>query len=475
MKISLLILIGLIIYINSLTNGWVGDDKYQILNNLNVHKISNIPKFFSGSTYYNGGSDRLAGIYYRPIMMSAFALIYAFAGPDPFYFHLIQVVIHITNSVLVFYLFKKFFRPDLAYGLALIFLVHPQNNEAVVYIANLQDVLFVFFGLLGLLWSNYLMLFLSVLTKETGAIFLVMSSLRQKKLKWGYIGISLVYPMMRFGVANIGSSHYSVAPIAIATATERLMTIPSIIWFYVKTFVAPWKISALHYWVVKNPNFENFYFPLVMTVILFVSIWRLRIGFFLTWLILGLVVHLQIIEALDATAADRWFYMSSIAALGIIGTIISKLKREVSIFMILVILIFGIRTVIRNFDWKDTLTLYTHDIPMSDRNYLVDNAIATELIDREKFDEARPFIESSVASYPYFANLNNAAIIALAEGDIAGSRRYLEQALAKSDHYMIWENYVAFLRKYFPTEAEEATKKALRLYPNDEKFTVYQQ
>ena len=145
--VFLIILIGLLLFTKGLTNGFVGDDELQISNNIKAHSIINIPSFFTGSTYENGGADSIAGIFYRPIMMSVFSLIYSVSGNDPLLFHLVQLLLHITNAALLFILLRRFFQNPTSFIISVIFLVHPVNSETVLYAANLQEVLFFFFGI----------------------------------------------------------------------------------------------------------------------------------------------------------------------------------------------------------------------------------------------------------------------------------------------------------------------------------------
>src|SRR5258708_14907634 len=99
-------------------------------------------------------------------------------GENAFFFHFLQVLLFVTNAVLVFLLLKKFINSHLVFVLSLIFLVHPINQTVAAYIATLQDTLFFFFGMLALLvtiankvkYSQLIvfsLLALSLLSKET--------------------------------------------------------------------------------------------------------------------------------------------------------------------------------------------------------------------------------------------------------------------------------------------------------------------
>src|SRR5690349_8265942 len=105
--ITFIIIIGLLVYCNALFNGFVGDDNGQIVDNKLIHSLANLPLFFHGSTFYLQQVGQTAGVYYRPMLSTMFALIYALSGPNPFFFHLIQLLLHIVNCILIFLLFKK--------------------------------------------------------------------------------------------------------------------------------------------------------------------------------------------------------------------------------------------------------------------------------------------------------------------------------------------------------------------------------
>src|SRR6266404_3067038 len=144
--ITWIVIIGLIVYFNSLFNGFVGDDLGQIVTNQAITSLSNIPNFFFGGTFYNGSLTSLSGGYYRPIVSLTYALLYSFLNGNPFPFHLFQLVIHILNTIFVFLIFRFFLKKNISFLLALLFLLHPIQSEAVDYIADLEDIMFFFFG-----------------------------------------------------------------------------------------------------------------------------------------------------------------------------------------------------------------------------------------------------------------------------------------------------------------------------------------
>jgi Tfp pilus assembly protein PilF len=512
--ILLLICAGLLLYLNSLTNAFISDDRNQILNNPALHSLSSIPQFFFGSTYYSGGTRELGGLYYRPLMMASYDLLYAISGTSPVLFHLFQIALHIGNTILVFVLFGFFFSDIVAFFLALLFLIHPINTEAVVYIADLQDVLFVFFGLLALIIFLYnrknifqwktriavgICLLLSLFSKETGIVFFITiilySFVTKQKHKFSFFlslfGSFLTYIFFRFSLAHIHITKGIVlAPIASATISQRLLNMPYIFFTYIKRFFFPITLSSSDYSIITSPTFFDFYVPLFITMCFIAGIFAIdkwiakkhkkytkQFIFFASWFVIGLLPHLQIIP-LDQTIAERWFYFSAIGMLGMIGTIVVCIKitqyrlQTIGYACITIVcILLGTRTVLRNFDWRDGVTLYSHDIQTTKKNFLLDNALATELLIDGQYKQAKPYVMSSIQQYPFYANLNNAAIISLSEKNIPQTKQYLQQALMHNPNYAVYENYANFLVAYYsPQEAVVFTKKALIKYPQNAKL-----
>ncbi len=437
---------GLLVYCNLVFNQFVLDDPSQILNNPAVHSIQNIPSLFLGSSF--GGGKNLEGLYYKPVMTTVYALLYTTFGPNPFYFHLLQVLLHIANALFVFVLLSKFFNRAISLFLGLIFLVHPMIAEAVEYISNLQDVLFLFFGLLAFLIitkpaikiKHYVsfgfLLFLSFLSKETGITFLALSLMyiylfgkRRKPFLIVALTTFALYATLRHFA--VGSTLYTTElfPITRLSFPERLMHIPIIIFYYIKTFFFPIHVAIAQQWTIKSLNFHDFYFPLVFDGLFFgilfffgKKIWEKKrelfktFVFFTLWFLMGLGIHLQIIP-LDATVADRWFYFPSIGILGILGIAVThmqvkKQKTILGLIGVTVILALSIRTVVRNTNWKDGLTLARHDIEVNKDSFALENNLGFELMQVGRYDQAQIHVEKSIQLVGYWwLSWNNLGVI----------------------------------------------------------------
>jgi protein O-mannosyl-transferase len=87
----------------------------------------------------------------RQFTFFTFYLNHLAGGLNPAGFHAVNVAIHIANAVLLFFLLKRFFEPWIAAAAASIFLAHPIQTEAVLYIYQRSALLACFFSLLALI------------------------------------------------------------------------------------------------------------------------------------------------------------------------------------------------------------------------------------------------------------------------------------------------------------------------------------
>jgi hypothetical protein len=386
-QLSLFIFLGFGLYFKSLQNPFVLDDEEQIVFNPMVHSVENIASFFAGSTMNSGNIDAAAGIYYKPLMSVAYSVLWDFFGSEPLPFHVLQLSLHIINSLLVFFLFCYFISRPVSLGFALLFLVHPMNSENVLYCANLQDVLYLFFGLSATL-ANLVVLnakthfsarkklrynvfsgcciLLSLLSKESGLLFVLANfyilslngnqqkignqekkiinqvKIKKRFLKYVYLLVPvLIYLYLRVGVAHLTSITPPIVKIGQADFWTRVITLPKVLMYYFSLIIFPAPVTLVQDWIVSEMNWSDFYLPLSLVgllIFIFYRFWQLlyraknkandvqRQGasLFIFMLILGLGLHSQLVP-LDGTVATRWFYFPMIGLFGILAVLLDHL------------------------------------------------------------------------------------------------------------------------------------------------------
>ena len=504
-----LILLGIIVYANMLFNKFVWDDITYIWFNPDVHTID-LGLLFSENSF------NFASGQYRALTALYFAFVYSLFGTNTFFYHVLQLFMHLANVILVYFLFKKYFSVAISFFLSVIFLVHPIQVESVSFIGASGNLLFFLFGILSLhlvlkqslFEKKYvqlliaILLLLSLLAKETGLGFSVLGivfvyAFNRKKI-WNIILISVLalacYFAIRFGIGHIyfNNEHLkNVIPINNLSFEQRLLTIPAVLFYYLWTFVYPAKLAINQLWVVIEPSFQNFYLPLGIILSLFmIAVWfgrSLRKGnnfimywLFLLWFSVGMGIHSQIIP-LDMTVADRWFYFPMVGLLGMIGfmlTSVSSRYKDARMYWIIgciLILMLSVRTIVRNTNWQDNIPLFAHDVQVMD-NYDLETNLATFYNMQGRPDVGIVHAKKSVDLYAYDGNLTTLGFIAEAVGDTKLAEESYRRAIFTTNKsaryeskaaysYLRWGGIYLFDDK--PTKAVEIYAKGVAKYPND--------
>jgi hypothetical protein len=96
--------IAVAVYANSPSNGFITDDKLQLLGNSLVTDIHKLPHVFGSGVWSFLGYRRN---YYRPVQFLVYALLYGVFGPHDTEFHCVMAMQHAANSALVYALAKR--------------------------------------------------------------------------------------------------------------------------------------------------------------------------------------------------------------------------------------------------------------------------------------------------------------------------------------------------------------------------------
>jgi hypothetical protein len=94
--------------------------------------------------------------FFRPVGDLTLMWTYKIAGWDPFYFYVINILLHALNSFLVYYFCIKWFKREsrsvlFAVAAGMIFLTYPSHSEAILWAIGRGISLAVFFGLLAMI------------------------------------------------------------------------------------------------------------------------------------------------------------------------------------------------------------------------------------------------------------------------------------------------------------------------------------
>jgi protein O-mannosyl-transferase len=419
------LLIVLVLYIPSLFNGFIvnWDDGGYIQEHDLVHNLNgkNIAKMFNPTTFYKGNYHPLTtltyAIEYNIVKKKAsgyskeqlanprvyVADNYVIEESDALLFHINNLIFHLLNVLLVFWLVRMLFkRVELAAFVALFFGIHPMHVESVAWISERKDVLYTFFFLLSCITyyfylvraehktRNYILsvvlLFLSLLSKSAavalpGALLLIDYWLKRKfslKLvldKIPFVCLSLVTGILAVFSQSEKGAIQDLGPLF--SPFERIFLVCDNVVMYLAKLFAPFGLAAMY----PYPAREGGHLPIfvystaaIVLVLTGLVIWSKKYGrqyiFGFLFFIVTIILVLQILPVGGAMMSERYTYVPYIGIFLILGMMYTnvwkaksgiwkKLRMGVHMLVAAFAVMFFILSWQRIALWKDGDVLFT--------------------------------------------------------------------------------------------------------------------
>lgn len=397
--VFILVSTAIIVFSNSLGNSFIWDDWAVIVWNDIISSLKNLPLFFTSSLSF--ANARLTYECYRPFAITTYAVDYYFWGANAFGYHLSNLVIHILNGVLLFFLIIKISRRKIiALFTSLIFLVHPVQTEAVDWISGRDDMLFLFFCLSSLIfyinslreaklryWLCSIALYiLGLLSKEAAVVLpavMFLYEMQFKRCKCSYksrIGsicrrlspyviVTLAYILIR----QKFTGSFSQGGWWAGEWAPTLLTMIKCLGCYIKLMFLPVNLCAdyLTFPIIKGLDDISLYAIIAVVIIMFSSavyfFKKLRlVSFGILWFFISLLPVSNIILPVRIIMAERFLYMPvigialSFSSVTYLLSVKFRKKKILSyannLLMVLIVLILSALTYERNFIWKDDIT-----------------------------------------------------------------------------------------------------------------------
>lgn len=158
--LTLTALISFAAYHNTLSNGFVSDDYELIVANPWITDVRNMARVFSSHTM--GYCETCPPISYRPMIFLVYTALYALAGLKPAPYHLVNLLIHAVNGMMVFFTVRlllsrhgapegsrrtPFFESLPAFAASALFVSHPAGSEPVSWISSVAELSYTLLGL----------------------------------------------------------------------------------------------------------------------------------------------------------------------------------------------------------------------------------------------------------------------------------------------------------------------------------------
>ncbi len=398
------------VYSSSLRNGFINlDDPPLIENNQTIRGMS-AAHVRSAFTSYDPE-------LYIPVTLLSYQIEYQFAGVRPFVLHRDSLLLHIANALLVAWIASMLLH-DVWMGLflGLLFGLHPQNTEAVVWASARKDLLSGFFFLasyglylkegrrtLGsiLLPLSVLLFGLGLLSKISivmlPAVLLLTEWLQETRIEWKRVKRIIPFAVLSCLFTWIALAGKS-ASLRETSLLEKILMAPKSIAFTLQHFVWPSHLSILYpYMHSIRMTDVAILFPIFGCLLICVLLWWNRastrtgifgFGFFLIMLSPS---FLNIEKGIDRyITADHYAYVPMLGLLLVFGFFLQRClsKRLFYGCAALILLMFGFLSHTRSLLWRDNQTLYASVLARYPDSFVAHANLGLDALERGRADTA---------------------------------------------------------------------------------------
>ncbi len=395
-------------YFPALSGGFVWDD-VAFSEEPTIRQWSGLSSiWFSPSAIGNEG-------HYWPVVYTTFWLEHKLWGFSPFGYHLVNVLLHTVNVVLVWRLMQRLAVPG-ALAIAAVFAVHPLHVESVAWIIERKDLLSALFYLSAvLMWIRFteaphpwrysaaLVLFTAGMLSKSIVVTLPAALLIWHWWQHGRIAAKDLlrlapFFLVGFAITLADLAYYtSREPLALDySAIERILIAARALWFYVDKLLWPVDLIVIYpLWEIRADHLFGWVY-VAAAAALGAALWHLRhrLGrgplaaalFFVVTLspVLGFVDYGYMQFSL---VADRFQYLAGIGPMAVLlGGAVGGVNRlpdvwrriAVGVF-IAVLAVLGTLTWQQSRIYRDEITFFSyivsHNPEARDAHFNLGNAL----------------------------------------------------------------------------------------------------
>ena len=437
-----------LLYANTLNHEYTQDDAIVITQNEFTNQgISGIPKILGNDTFlgFFKSEEKLnlvSGGRYRPLSLILFSVEVQLFGLNPFYGHLINVILYALLVLMIFkslnlvlnyaQLYDDATNKSLSFLIALAYSAHPVHTEVVANIKGGDEILAMLFSMISFYYSwKFLIssktkdvlvalfaLFLGLLSKENSISFVFiipMSMLLFSDFSFKEItrkASLLLIPAVAFVLIrmNIVKSALSEVPNELMNNpflkivngqyihynfSEKLASIIYTFGEYLRLLLFPHTLTHDYYPMqvgLKSwGNPEVILTIMVIATLLYLVFSKRKKWPLFTFSILYFAASIFLMSNLmfpvGTNMNERFLFMPSLgfSILTVLGfyKLYTKGNKNVAIaiFTILIIL-YSAKTISRNRVWHDDYTLFTTDVEVSTNSAKCQNAAGGAILDK---------------------------------------------------------------------------------------------
>ena len=471
------------------------DDQVQIVKNSNIRSLSfeNISAIFSSTS---------VGMY-QPISTIFYAVVYSVSELNPGGFHILSLLFHLLNCLLVLKILSKFkINESLAILLTSLFALHPMQVESVSWLSAFSNLCFTFFFLLAFLSylkfskskskKDYLLTLLffifSAFSKSTAVVFPVIIIaydfiiLKNKLIKSVITKIPLFVISIVFGIITIFSresaGHLSDLSISYSWF-DRFFLISHSILFYPLKFIAPINLSAFYAYPELSDGFLPISYYLAPIVILIITGLILKfkpkriVLFGLAFYLIGIALVLQFIPVGNQLTTDRYIYLPMIGLLIALSNYLKKLPQQLVLALFLIPIGLSLLSFERTKIWENDYRLWIDVLDKNERVAQAHNNLGSYVLQQGKSKEAMAHFNRAIEIKPYYADAysNRGSLFS----DLGNSKKAMEdlnQAIELRPHADAYYNRAnEFIKLKDLNSALADYDKSIELLPSADAYT----
>jgi tetratricopeptide (TPR) repeat protein len=505
---AIILIAGFIAFQPCLKNGFVNwdDDKYLTENiavqNLSLPAVKNVfTSFFAGN--------------YHPLTMMSYLIEFQAFKLEPFGYHLTGLILHLLNSLLVFWLIYMLARKiPVSVIVAVLFAVHPMHVESVAWISERKDLLYSLFFLSSvILYCYYLregrkkfyylslgVFVLSLLSKAMAitlpvVLILVDYILYRKpdknkrifKEKAPFFILTLI-----FGALAVFSqfSADAVRNESLSGFASKIAVSCYGVGFYINKIFLPVKLSCFYPYFSIMKDGVLFLYPIITFVVMVFSViwsgkYTRKVIFGSLFFLVTILPILQFIPIGGTFVSDRYTYLPAIGIFYILAEgWLWLYARETGYRRLLRVLLVSLFIIVagaliilsrqRCLVWKDSVTLWSDVLNKYPDVTIAYNNRGAEFIARKEYAKAHEDLVRAITLDPSYDDAGfNLGDLYASQGNYDEAVKHFNKVLAiKPDDLGVY-NRLAVICGLTGKHAEAINicKAAIKIKPDD--FMAY--
>ncbi|MFM7016406.1 MAG: tetratricopeptide repeat protein [Bacteroidota bacterium] len=448
----LVILFTFLLYANTIQHNFTVDDGTVIANNSFTKKgIDGIKDIFTHS-YRAGFWDRKEGLY-RPLSVAMFAIEYQIGQGSPLPGHVMNILFYMLTGIVILSVFKRllqYHHPLLPIIATLVFIAHPIHTEVVANIKSRDEILSFLFGLTAFhflfnyidknkiywLLLSCLSFMLALFSKESSVTWIGVYPLALwfttdkklveiVKLSIPYLALLILFLLIRTSILGTVTGEQEIllinnSLVGAPDKASQIATAFGILARYIGLLLIPFTlVFDYSYNTIPNITFGN---PLAlagMLITIGALVYAIKelpkkslISFAILFYLGSIALLSNLFITLEATMGERFVYTASFGYCLFFVIILdhffklSQTKNKswnfhsllkpntVNVFLLFIVVGYSARTFARNADWKDNLTLLSHDVKLAPESARIRYAYGSALLVEKALKEKDPTLKN---------------------------------------------------------------------------------